>query len=87
MTNLLRNSVYKIIHECEECGGEGKSGALHMPSREYVDCSKCNGKGFVIPLEEWCEVLHTDEEYGERIYTVLEIRSSRQRFLYTIHKF
>jgi len=28
----------------------------------------------VIPLEFGCEVLHKDEDYGERLYTVLELQ-------------
>ena len=48
----LSKEVNKRIHTCKDCGGEGRKGESFNKScklPEYVDCTTCQGDGYVIP--------------------------------------
>jgi hypothetical protein len=80
MNNLkLRKKLQKINHTCGDCGGYGTveviEESIGLGSYPDVDdCNTCSFTGIDIPLEFGCEILHKDEDYGERLYTVLELQ-------------
>jgi len=68
---------------CEHAGGhvptDIETGEEYSPCTKECeqhngDCKICSGTGIDIPLEFGCEVLHKDEDYGERLCTVLELQ-------------
>ena len=71
MTNLdqkLRELIQKILHQCKKCKGNPlkqkttfseKNGGCYPT--ELSLCEECQGKGYVIPLEKGCEIIHCDE--------------------------
>jgi len=63
----LSQEVNKRINCCKNCDGAGLQPWVHPTYRTSATkdmCKPCKGKGYVIPLEEGCEVIVDDYNYS-----------------------
>ena len=75
----LSQEVNKRIHTCKDCGGAGqvenKNNRIDSNGLSIaVDCTTCKGDGYVIPLEEGCEVLYKWDDGGIDETTITWVR-------------